>query len=62
MTIYGFDGDKDIQYIITGSREYVANTMLALMRSYTVAFTMSREALYETRETKVFREVALWGH
>ena len=61
MTVYGFSGE-DIQYIITGSREYVANTMLALMRSYTVAFTMSREALYETRETKVFREVALWGH
>ena len=57
MTVYGFSGE-DIQYIITGSREYVANTMLALMRSYTVAFTMSREALYRTRETKVFREVA----
>ena len=58
MTVYGFDGDKDIQYIITGSKEYVANTMISLMRSYTVAFTMSRVALYETRETKVFKEVA----
>ena len=58
MTVYGFDGDKDIQYIITGSKEYVVNTMISLMRCYTLAFTMSREALYETRETKVFREVA----
>ena len=56
MTVYGFDGDKDIQYIITGSKEYVANTMLSLMRCYTLAFTRSREALYETRETVTFKE------